>query len=321
MQDLNDLLYFAKVVEFGGFMAASRMLGIPKSRLSRRVAELEERLGVRLLQRTTRRLALTEVGSSYYQHCQAMLAEAEAADDAIARISAEPRGLIRVSCPELLAKTLLGPILPRFMQRHPQVRVMLEASNRRVDLIEDNIDVALRVRNTLEDSSNLVVRKLGVSQVVLVASPSFMQQHSMPLTPQELVSMPALTMSRPDGRGQWQLLDQAGHHYSLNIESPRLMTDDLLVLLEAAIAGLGVAALPLMVCDEALRQGKLMHLLPEFNSPWGILHAAFTSRRGLSPAVRAFIDFLVSDLIPANHPAYQPVSADGETMPWRRNQA
>ncbi|WP_287881903.1 LysR substrate-binding domain-containing protein [Aquitalea sp.] len=306
MQDLNDLLYFAKVVEFGGFMAASRMLGIPKSRLSRRVAELEERLGVRLLQRTTRRLALTEVGSSYYQHCQAMLAEAEAADDAISRITAEPRGLVRVSCPELLAKTLLAPVLPRFMQRYPQVRVALEATSRRVDLIEDNIDVALRVRNSIDNSANLVVRQLAVSQVILVASPAFMQQHPMPQSPAELAGLPALTMSRPDGRGQWQLLDQAGHTYSLQIDNPRLMTDDLLVLLESAIAGLGVAALPVMVCDEALQQGRLVRLLPAFDSPWGILHAAFTTRRGLSPAIRSFIDFLVTDLIPPGHPSYLP---------------
>ncbi|MBV8680683.1 MAG: LysR family transcriptional regulator [Aquitalea sp.] len=306
MQDLNDLLYFAKVVEHGGFMAASRMLGIPKSRLSRRVAELEERLGVRLLQRTTRRLALTEVGSSYYQHCQAMLAEAAAADDAITRLTTEPRGLIRVSCPELLAKTLLAPVLPRFMQRYPQVRVALEATSRRVDLIEDNIDVALRVRNSLHDSANLVVRQLAVSQVILVASPAFMHDRPTPRSPAELAGLPALTMSRPDGRGQWQLLDQAGHTYTLQIDNPRLMTDDLLVLLEAAIAGMGIAALPVMVCDEALQQGRLLRLLPEFDSPWGILHAAFTSRRGLSPAVRAFIDFLVSDLIPPGHSSYLP---------------
>ena len=306
MQDLNDLLYFAKVVEHGGFIAASRMLGIPKSRLSRRVAELEERLGVRLLQRTTRRLALTEVGSSYYQHCQAMLAEAEAAEEAIARISAEPRGLVRVSCPELLAKTLLAPSLPRFMQRYPQVRIALEATNRRVDLIEDNIDVALRVRNSIDNSANLVVRQLAVSQVILVASPDFMRQHPMPRTPADLAGLPALTMSRADGRGQWQLLDQAGHSYSLQIDQPRLMTDDLLVLLEAAMAGLGVAALPVMVCDEAIHQGRLLRLLPEFDSPWGILHAAFTTRRGLSPAIRAFIDFLVAELIPPGHPSYLP---------------
>jgi DNA-binding transcriptional LysR family regulator len=130
------------------------------------------------------------VGSSYYQHCQAMLAEAEAADDAIARISAEPRGLVRVSCPELLAKTLLAPSLPRFMQRYPQVRMALEATNRRVDLIEDNIDVALRVRNSIDNSANLVVRQLAVSQVILVASPDLHAQHPMPQSPADLAGCP-----------------------------------------------------------------------------------------------------------------------------------
>ncbi|WP_230370116.1 LysR family transcriptional regulator [Paludibacterium denitrificans] len=196
MPDLNDLLYFAKVVEHGGFMAASRVLGIPKSRLSRRVAELEERLGVRLLQRTTRRLALTDVGNSYYAHCQAMLAEAEAAEDAIARITAEPRGLVRVSCPELLANTLLSPILPRFMAAHPQVRIWLEATNRRVDLIEEGIDVAIRVRHVIDDSANLVVRQLGISRVILVASPTLLGNAPLPQHPTELGTLPVLTMSR-----------------------------------------------------------------------------------------------------------------------------
>ncbi|WP_114153636.1 LysR substrate-binding domain-containing protein [Chromobacterium haemolyticum] len=305
MQDLNDLLYFAKVVEHGGFMAAGRVLGIPKSRLSRRVAELEQRLGVRLLQRTTRRLSLTEIGQQYYQHCQAMLEEAEAADEAIARSSAEPRGLIKVSCPELLSKTLLAPALPRFMARHPLLRVQLDSSNRRVDLIEEGVDVAIRVRNVIEDSANLVVRRLATALTSLVASPALLAERPAPRHPADMAGWPALTMSRPDGRGQWALLDQAGHAYTVQIDSPRLMTDDLIVLRDAAIAGLGVAALPELVCHEALQSGQLVRLLPDYDIPWGILHAAFPTRRGLLPAVRAFIDFLVTELIPPDHPVYQ----------------
>ncbi|KMN29731.1 MULTISPECIES: LysR substrate-binding domain-containing protein [Chromobacterium] len=304
MQDLNDLLYFAKVVEHGGFMAAGRVLGIPKSRLSRRVAELEQRLGVRLLQRTTRRLSLTEIGQQYYQHCQAMLEEAEAADEAIARSSAEPRGLIKVSCPELLSKTLLAPALPRFMARHPLLRVQLDSSNRRVDLIEEGVDVAIRVRNVIEDSANLVVRRLATTQTSLVASPALLAERPAPKSPADMAGWPALTMSRPDGRGQWALLDQAGHAYTIQIDSPRLMTDDLVVLRDAAIAGLGVAALPVLVCHEALQSGQLVRLLPDYDIPWGILHAAFPTRRGLLPAVRAFIDFLTTELIPPDHPVY-----------------
>ncbi|OHX10888.1 LysR family transcriptional regulator [Chromobacterium sphagni] len=297
MQDLNDLLYFAKVVEHGGFMAAGRVLGIPKSRLSRRVAELEHRLGVRLLQRTTRRLALTEIGSQYYQHCQAMLAEAEAANETVLQSSAEPRGLIRVSCPELLSKTMLSAAVPRFLARYPQVRIALDSTNRRVDLIEEGVDVAIRVRNVIEDSASLVVRRLGKSRVILVASPSFIEQHGEPQTPERLAALPALTMSRPDSRGQWMLLDNVGQSYTIHIDTPRLMTDDMIVLLEAAIAGLGITALPRNVCHQALADGKLRHILPQYDFPWGILHAAFPTRRGLSPAVRAFIDFISQELI------------------------
>ncbi|WP_047249456.1 LysR substrate-binding domain-containing protein [Chromobacterium subtsugae] len=297
MHDLNDLMYFAKVVEHGGFIAAGRALGIPKSRLSRRVAELEQRLGARLLQRTTRRLALTEIGSQYYQHCQAMLAEAEAAHEAILQSSAEPRGLIRVSCPELLAKTMLSAVLPRFLALHPQVRVALDSTNRRVDLIEESVDVALRVRNVIDDSASLVVRRLGKSRFILVASPDFIRQHGEPQVPERLAALPALSMSRPDGRGQWTLLDNIGQSYTIHLDTPRLMTDDMIVLLEAAIASVGVAALPANVCHQALADGRLRHILPQYDFPWGILHAAFPTRRGLSPAVRAFLDFIAQELI------------------------
>ncbi|POZ61137.1 LysR substrate-binding domain-containing protein [Chromobacterium alticapitis] len=297
MQDLNDLMYFAKVVEHGGFMAAGRVLGVPKSTLSRRVAELETRLGVRLLQRTTRRLSLTEIGNQYYQHCQAMLAEAEAADEAILQSSAEPRGLIRVSCPELLCKTMLSAALPRFLAQHPQVRVLLESTNRRVDLIEEGVDVALRVRNVIEDSASLVVRRLGKSRMILVASPDLLARHGEPQSPERLAALPSLAMSRPDGRGQWVLLDNVGQSYTIHLDAPRLMTDDMIALLEAAIAGIGIAALPANVCHQALADGRLKHILPQYDFPWGILHAAFPTRRGLSPAVRAFLDFIAEELI------------------------
>ncbi|WP_024304288.1 LysR substrate-binding domain-containing protein [Pseudogulbenkiania sp. MAI-1] len=305
MRDLNDLLFFAKVVEHNGFNAASRVLGIPKSRLSRRVAGLEEELGVRLLQRTTRKLALTEVGASFYAHCQAMLAEADAAEESISRVTAEARGLIRVSCPELLAKTELGPILPRFMQRHPQVRLLLEATNRRVDLIEEGIDVAIRVRSVIEDSASLVARRLGIARQALVASPALLEQYGTPVSPAELAALPALSMSWPDGRGHFALLDEVGHNYSVQIEQPRLITDDLMVLTEAAEAGLGVALLPAQLCHEALAAGRLTRLLPNYVIPGGILHAVFPSRRGLVPAVRAFIDFLAAELVPQEHPGYE----------------
>ncbi|KZE35090.1 DNA-binding transcriptional LysR family regulator [Crenobacter luteus] len=307
MQDLNDFFYFAKVVECGGFMAAGRRLGVPKSRLSRRVAELEARLGVRLLHRTTRRLALTEVGESFYRHCEAMLAEAEAAEETIARVTAEPRGPVRVSCPEMLAKTLLAPHLPRFLAAYPQVRLLLEVTGRPVDLIEEGIDVAIRVRSRIDDSASLVARPLGISRVELVASPALVATLGQPSSPAELAGWPALTMSRPDGRGEWRLIDAVGQLYTVTLDAPRLSGDDLMVLAAAAIAGVGAAALPTLVCHEALADGRLVRLLPGYEIPGGILHAVYPGRRHLVPAVRAFVDFLTDELVPRDHPAYAPL--------------
>src|SRR6187549_695706 len=149
--DLNDLQFFAIVVEHGGYAAAERALGIPKSRLSRRVTQLESDLGVRLLQRSTRRFAVTDVGNSVYRHAQTMLAEANAAREVVDRLSAEPRGIVRVSVPVGLAQQQMPMLLPEFMARYPQVRVQMHVSNRKVDLINEGFDVALRVRSRLDD--------------------------------------------------------------------------------------------------------------------------------------------------------------------------
>lgn len=298
MQDLNDLFFFAKVVEHGGFMAAARQIGIPKSRLSRRVAELEARLGVQLLHRTTRSLALTEIGGEYYRHCQAMLEEARAAGEAIDRVSASPRGVVRVSCPDQLAQSLLASLLPAFMAKYPQVRIMLEVTGRRVDLVNDGVDVALRVRAKLEDSASVVARVLGTSAPLLVAAPSLIARLGEPASPQTLAAWPALVMSRPDGRGEWTLYDEVGQLYTVQIAEPRLMTDNLPLLAQAAIDGCGAAVLPALVCQQALLSGKLRQLLPGYTMPGGILHLAFTGRRHLVPAVRVFIDFLVASVPP-----------------------
>ncbi|MDZ4359172.1 MAG: LysR family transcriptional regulator, partial [Variovorax sp.] len=164
MQDLNDMVFFAEVAERGGFAAASRALGIPKSRLSRRVAELEERLGVQLMQRSTRRLSLTPAGEIYLRH-------AWAAAEAVAQVQTEPSGLVRLTCPVTISHSGLAQLIPLFMARYPAVRVDIRVINRPVDLIEEGIDIALRVRPTIEDSTVLVAKTFGHSRGVLVASP------------------------------------------------------------------------------------------------------------------------------------------------------
>jgi DNA-binding transcriptional LysR family regulator len=293
MQDLNDMLYFAEVAERGSFAEAGRVLGLPKSRLSRRVAELEDRLGVRLLHRTTRKLSLTEVGTLYLRHCVAMRSEAVAAGEAVERLAAAPRGTVRVTCPITLAQSVVGDLVPGFLLAYPQVHVDMEVNNRVVDPVEEGIDVALRVRTTLEDSASLVVKRLGVSQSVLVASPSLLARHGLPTRPDELHRLDTVAASAVDGRTTTTLFGPEGAEFVWQ-RQPRYVADDLETLLRAALHGVGVALLPGYMCREALAAGRLMQVLPGWSPPAGIVHAVFASRRGLVPAVRAFLDHLGS---------------------------
>jgi DNA-binding transcriptional LysR family regulator len=291
MQDLNDMLYFAEVVDRGGFAAAGRSLGLPKSKLSRRVAELEARLGVRLLHRTTRKLSLTAVGEQYHRHCVAMREDALAGEDAVAQAQSEPRGLVRVACPVTLAQTTLGPILPQFLARYPQVRVDMRVSNRAVDLVEEGFDVALRVRQTLEDSGSLVVKNFGATQTLLVASPAQLARQGRPAGLEDLARLDTVSMSASDGRASWTLVGPAGDTHVLQ-HQPRYVADDLLTLKLAVLRGVGMGTLPDYMCSDELRERLLVRVLPGWAPRPGLFHAVFPSRRGLVPAVRRFLDFL-----------------------------
>ena len=291
MQDMNDMLYFAEVVERGGFSAAGRHLGIPKSKLSRRVAELETRLGVRLLQRTTRKLSLTEVGEVYLRHCTAMRDAADAAAEAVEQVQTEPRGTIRVACPVTLAQSTIGPIMGAFLARYPQVRVDMRVSNRVVDLVEEGVDVALRVRATLEDSGSLVVKNLGLTQTFLVASPALLARQGQPASPQELARLDSVSMSAVDGKATWNLQGPNGATYALT-HQPRYVADDLLTLKFSVVCGTGVCVLPDYMCREEMQDGRLVVVLAGWAPPQGVFHAVYPSRRGMVPAVRRFLDFL-----------------------------
>lgn len=296
MQDLNDMLFFAEVVDSGGFAAAGRRLGVPKSKLSRRIAELENRLGVRLLQRTTRKLSLTEAGEIYHGHCVAMREQAEAADEAVARVRSEPRGTVRVTCPVTLAQTTIGPILARFLAAHPQVRVDMQVTNRVVDLVQEGVDVALRVRANVDDSGSLVVKNLGATGGVLVASPELLQRFGAPRMPDDLRMLPSLAMSAADGRATWRLVGPRGEQFELQ-HRPVCTADDLLVLKLATVQHAGMAVLPDYMCADELRQGLLVPVLPGWSPPAARVLAVFPSRRGMVPAVRRFIDFLGESVV------------------------
>lgn len=295
LQDLNDLYFFASVVEHGGFSAAGRALGIPKSRLSKRIAQLEERLGVRLLQRTTRRFVVTEVGERFYTHCRAVLEEARAAQDAVDELRAEPRGVVRVSCPNSLAQTIVAHVLPDFLAQYPKVQIRLQATNRRVDLIGEGVDVAIRVRSKLDTDATLVMRTFGQSRVLLVASPALLKQVGRPKVPTDLSSIPALAMNEHEGAQSWELIGADGERVVVDIQ-PRLVCGDFSVLLESARRGIGVTLLPEFVCAPAISKGDLEVVLPDWSLPEGTMHFVYPSRRGLLPGVRSFVDFLAERL-------------------------
>ena len=296
MQDLNDMVYFAEVAERGGFAAAGRALGIPKSRLSRRVAELETQLGVQLLQRSTRSLSLTPAGELYLRHCTAMRDAAQAAAEAVAQVQTEPRGTIRISCPVTLAQSSVGPLLPIFMKRYPAVRVEMMVLNRPVDPVEEGVDIALRVRPAIEDSATLVAKNFGVSRGLLVACPELLKRQGPVRSPHDLERLDTVAMSAAgDGRASLRLEGPQGAVHVLH-HAPRYLVDDLASLRFAVLAGTGASVLPDYMCRADVLGGRLVEVLPGWGPTPGICHGVFPQRRALVPAVRKLIDFLADNL-------------------------
>lgn len=300
MQDLNDLYYFVQVVDRGGFAAAGRALGIQKSKLSRRIALLEERLGVRLIQRSTRRFSVTEIGQEYYERCVAVLVEAEAAQSVIERIRSEPRGVIRMACPTALINFQFGEMIARFMIANPHVEIHLESTNRRVDVIGEGFDIAIRVRFPPLEHTELVMRRLDESTQCLVASPSLLKGRKQLKSPADLHGLPSLDLGPPHREHNWSLDHSDGTTATVS-HDPRLVTDDMAALREAAIKGVGIVQLPTMMVWQDVQAGRLVHVLPQWIPKSGIIHAVFPSRRGLLPSVRALVEFMVSQCNARRH--------------------
>lgn len=306
MPDLNDLSFFAAVVSNGGFSAASRALGVPKSRISRRVAALEDDLGVRLLERSTRRFKVTDVGLDVYRHARAAMAEAEAIDEAISRIKAEPQGLVRISCPPGVDRLVAG-CLPYFMAAHPKLKLQFLISNRPVDLIEEGVDIAVRVRQRLDTDADLQVKIVDHTSSVLAASPDLLAALGTPASPDDLATFPTVSLDEGAGLSRWRLTNRAGVTVEA-VHEPRLTANAFPLLRDAVLGGVGVGLLPEYGVREFLESGRLVRVLPDWEAPQGILHLVFTSRRGLLPGVRAALDFLAATLRP-DSPAWQAEGA------------
>jgi DNA-binding transcriptional LysR family regulator len=293
MQDLNDLYYFVQVVDHGGFASAGRALGVPKSKLSRRLALLEERLGVLLIVRSTRHFSVTEIGQTFYAHCRAMLVEAEAAQEAIEVTRAEPCGVVRMSCPVALLNARVAEMVAAFMVDYPRVVVHLEAADRPVDVLGEGIDLALRVRQPPLADTDLSLRVLGKSRQALVAAPALLERLGTPQVPTDLPALPTLEHGVPQHEHVWHLFGPDGAEARIP-HQPRLITRGMTMLRTAALAGVGVVQLPLMMVRGPLARGELVQVLPEWAPRSGIIHAVFASRRGLLPTVRTLIDFLAT---------------------------
>jgi len=295
MQPLEEFYYFAQVVEHGGYAKAARALGIPKSRLSRHVAALEARLNVRLLQRSTRRFAVTEIGQDVHRHAMAMLAEADAALSVVEFARAEPRGVVRVSCPTAIAQSMLAGILPEFLEKYPAIRLQMHVSNRRVDVLNEGFDIALRVRTQPSGEDGLVMRTLGEACEELVATPQYLDRVGRPDSPARLTELDTLAFDTDGDRQMWELRGPDSQAQRIEI-APRLFCHDFVVLRSAVLAGLGITKLPDNVVRADLTAGKLERVLPQWNTPLGVMHLVFPTRRGLLPAVRVLIDFLAARL-------------------------
>lgn len=296
LPDLNDLYFFCLVVEQTSFTKAGQMIGITKSKISRRISDLEERLGVRLLHRSTRKLTLTDIGQIFYQHCKAMVNEAQSAQEAAQQAQSKPRGRIRVTCPNLFAQSTFADIIIRYMQQYEDVSIVLNATNRAVDLIQEGFDVAIRFQaGNLHDSS-LIVRKLGVSLSSLIASPAYLARYGHPKIPQDLVNFNCFAKSRDDGINQFSLTHSDGRQISVNFQ-PILESNEWLMLKQAALSHMGITMMPQEICHEEIGRGLLVPILTEWSLATASLYIIYPSRRGLVPAVRSFIDFVAADLI------------------------
>lgn len=284
--DLNPLLVFVHVVQAGSFSEAARRMNMPKSTVSRKVSELEERVGGRLVQRTTRKLGLTDAGRVLFERIAPAMSELEEAEQAVAGLHGAPRGLLRVAVP--LSVRILGPIVAEYLERYPEVEVEMVCSDRRVDLVEERFDVAVRA-GALADST-LVARSLGTAKAMLVAAPSYCKRHGTPKAPAELGDHACIAFGGGATPHVW-ILESAGKRVEVRVR-PRLTVNDLEIVREAVLAGVGIAWLPQLVCADDLRKRRLRHLLVDWCLAEIPVHVLYPTRRHLSPKVVAFVDLV-----------------------------
>ena len=282
------MVQVTRVVDSGSFSAAARRLNISKSAISAHVQRLEERLGVRLLNRTTRRLSLTEAGAAYYRHCARILVEAEAAEQAASALQREPRGTLRISAPDSFGWMHVAPAVPTFLKRYPDIAIDIGLSPAYVNLVDEGLDLAIRI-GALEDSA-LVVRKLASSRQVLCATPAYLKERGTPRYPDDLANHNCLCANLLSWGDEWRLADKRGE-VRLTV-SGTFRSNNAEMLRAAALDGIGIAALPTWAVAEQLRSGVLRRVLTDWQAPVSTIYAVYPGNRLMSMKVRAFVDHL-----------------------------
>jgi DNA-binding transcriptional LysR family regulator len=297
MLDLNDFAFFTAVVDHGGFTAAARATGVDKARLSRHVASLEERLGVRLLLRSTRSVTLTQAGKSFYEGCLLVMDGARIAQESVLEFKKEPSGTIRIGSPVALAQNYLAPILPAYLAAHPKVSVIVEATDRPLHPMEEGFDVVLSVQSRLPDSTSLVAREVGRIRRVLVGCPRMLEPWEAPRVPEDLAALPVIARltDMHEDMARWTIMTEDGGAHRVDLR-PRLVTGDLRVQLQAAMAGVGVALHPEPLVAGPIERGELIRLLPEWYTPEYSVFLIYPTPRGMLPSVRSFIDFVMVNM-------------------------
>jgi DNA-binding transcriptional LysR family regulator len=288
-QDLARIRAFVQVFDSGGFSAAARQHGRSKALLSKYVTDLEDYLGVRLMNRTTRKLALTEAGEAYYREASQLLQQLDDLDASISDQTTAPRGLLRVSAPRNFGEMTLAPVIFAFMTQFPEVTLDLRLEDRFVDLVDEGIDVALRI-SAMADSS-LIARKIADMRLAIVGAPSLIKKHGEPKTAEALRGLPCIIDVNLQGQSNWRFVEN-GRPLSVHVTGP-VKVNSPLAACEAAVAGLGFAALPSYLADREIEAGRLVAVLSDSMPEAPTLQAVYPHRRHLAGKVRALIDHLV----------------------------
>ena len=290
MDKLSSLRAFVVVVETGGFSSAARQLGVSKAQVSKQIAQLEESLGVRLLHRTTRRVTATSSGQAYFEQCQPLLLELDELDSVVQSKNAIPSGELRITAPLSFAELRLMPIVAKFSERYPEVQLRLNLTDKYVDLIEERVDVAIRI-GSLEDSS-LVASKLGATSMQVCATPAYLTVNGVPTEPVQLSDHDCVVDSNYPGKEEW-LLGSGDQAMTVKVSS-KIQVNSARAARELVLANRGIGYLPSFAINDDIKAGRLIHLFPECaTAPLGI-YAVYTHRRHLSAKVRLFVEMIKS---------------------------